>query len=137
MHAGCTRQDEKGRQTRYADDFLDSATETLNVIVPIEDLPDVKVRHGRVTQPPSEEVLLDVVLCLENSNRNSTLADRGPFWLFGDDKLAVQSLSRAHEGCEKCQGCVYAKEHDTRTGEQSPCLQPSLDRETPPSGSRK
>lgn len=51
---------------RNGNDFLNAATKTFNVIVPVENFTDIKISRGIVFEPLFEVVALDTWFGLEN-----------------------------------------------------------------------
>ena len=76
--------------------LLYHASETLNVVVPVQDGAQVKVMQRVVTKKFAQVVLLDARLGVEDGDGDSSLCDGSAMRLFGNDKLAGESLVLDH-----------------------------------------
>mmetsp|Transcript_14103 Transcript_14103/g.47042 ORF Transcript_14103/g.47042 Transcript_14103/m.47042 type:complete len:463 (+) Transcript_14103:1524-2912(+) len=83
------------------DDLADDVGQTVPIIVPIQNIPEIVATQARVSQPLSQKVPADCRFGFEDGSRDGALRDRGAPRERGDDQFALQALIFDHFIAEK------------------------------------
>ena len=76
-----------------ADHLLNLGRQSLEVVVPVQDLTDVHVavEERIILGPLVEELALDLHVCIEDLSRDCAFGDWAVLWIARDDEVAAES----------------------------------------------
>ena len=76
---------------RDRDKFLDHTSKSINVVVPVKDVAQIKIIQRWVPKEAAQEVCLDVRLSIENSHRHCPVRHRRTMRLRRHDELTRET----------------------------------------------